>query len=48
MHDGNILFFLNLLSELFKLVLMAFLELYLNKGGLILEVRNDYIIPLVE
>ena len=48
MHDGYILFLLDLLPELFQLVLMTLLKLDLDQSGLILEVRDYDIIPLVE
>jgi len=48
MHNCDILFFFDLLTELFKLILMTLFKLDLNKSGLIFEIRYYHIVPLIQ
>jgi hypothetical protein len=48
MHNSHVLLLLDLLTELFQLILMSLLQLDLDERGLILEIRYDHAVPLVE
>ena len=48
MHNSHVLLLFNLLTELFQLILMSLLQLDLDERGLILEIRYDHAVPLVE
>ena len=48
MHDSQVLLFLDLVTELFQLILMSLLKLDLNECGLILEIWYYHAVPLIE